>query len=51
MGIVWMARGHISTGMFLAFSAAFGTFMGAMIYFSNGLISLLHAVHDVAERF
>lgn len=44
MGIVFLVKGHISTGMFLAFSASFTTFLYAMLDLSDALISLLHAV-------
>ncbi len=49
MGVVWMASSPVSTGMFLAFSSAFTTFLYAMLDLSQGIISLLHAV-PIYER-
>lgn len=49
LGIVALSGEKVSTGRFLAFSAAFGTFLNAMLDLSQGLISLLHAV-PIYER-
>ncbi len=49
LGIVALSGENVSTGRFLAFSAAFSTFLSAMLDLSHGLISLLHAV-PIYER-
>src|SRR5207237_1745396 len=48
-GMALWTQGHLSTGKFLAFSAAFSTFLGSMLGLSSSLISILHAL-PIYER-